>query len=103
MPYNLLNRSYFNFFGNFKVKNLALELHEKASFEVIFEGTVLNVSEHYFADLRIFKVQFPDNRKPLALTVATGMNKKFWTSVPQGRQAEAEKIGSLIALYFKSG
>jgi hypothetical protein len=79
-----------------------LAIFESEAFELSYEGTILKLSEHYVSDQRIFRVEYPDARKPLVLTVAISFGKKFWTSVPQGRQEEAEKIGRLIALYFKS-
>jgi len=73
------------------------------SFEIEFEGMPVNVSEHYVEDTRVFHISFSDKRKPLVITVADGPgNKRWWTSVPEGRQAEAEKVGPLIAWYFKN-
>ncbi|OKS88709.1 hypothetical protein RG47T_4187 [Mucilaginibacter polytrichastri] len=31
-----------------------------------------------------------------------GPKGRFWTSLPEGRQVEAEKVGPLIARYFKN-
>jgi len=75
---------------------------EQAEFEVMLEETVLKVSEHYVNERRIFHIRFPDKTKPLDLTVIQSQGKKAWTSIPQGRQAEAERIGPLIAWYFKN-
>ena len=42
-------------------------------------------------------------KKPLVLTRATGQDSdRFWTSIPQGRQKEAEEIGPLIGEYILS-
>jgi len=65
---------------------------------------IIKVSEHDVKEMRIFHLVFPDRRKPLSITVAErrGTNEKFWTSVPEGRQEEAEKFGKLIAAYIRS-
>jgi hypothetical protein len=45
----------------------------------------------------VYHVVFSDNRKPLVITLAERPNgKDFWTSLPEGRQQEAEDIGRLI-------
>ena len=77
-------------------------MEETHSFEVNYEGKAVRVSEHYISERRVFHVDLPMRGKPLILTVAEGPQGRFWTSVPQGRQEEAEKIGPLIAWYFKN-
>jgi hypothetical protein len=78
-------------------------LDKDAAFEIDYQGTIAKVSEHYIGEERIFRVGFPDGRKTLILTVALDRDKrKFWTSLPQGRQQEASEIGPLIAMYFKN-
>lgn len=43
------------------------------------------------------------NRSMVVITVANDdEGKKFWTSVPEGRQELAEEVGRLVALYVKS-
>lgn len=73
-------------------------------FQVQYEGVTVSVSEHSVSGTRIFHLVFSDNRKALNITVAekrpTG--EKFWTSVPEGRQTEAEQIGKLIANFIRS-
>jgi len=52
--------------------------------------------------LRVFHIDFKGSRKPLVIAVGIGLrDQKFWTSIPQGRQEEAEKIGKLIAEYIR--
>ena len=73
------------------------------TFEIEYEGLTANVGEHDIQDTRIFHIAFGDKRKPLVITVAEGPgNKRWWTSVPQGRQSEAEQIGKLIAAYIRA-
>jgi hypothetical protein len=71
-------------------------------FEIDYEGKAIRVSEHYIREQRVFHVDLPLRGKALILTVTEGPKGRFWTSVPQGRQAEAEKVGPLIAWYFKN-
>lgn len=71
-------------------------------FEIEYEGKPVRVSEHYIDEQRVFHVDLPLRGKALILTIAEGPQGRFWTSVPQGRQAEAEKVGPLIAWYFKN-
>ncbi|MDB4926629.1 hypothetical protein [Mucilaginibacter sp.] len=74
---------------------------DNAVFEIDYEGKAVRVSEHYIGEQRVFNVDLPLRGKALILTVTEGPKGKFWTSVPQGRQADAEKVGPLIAWYFK--
>ena len=75
---------------------------DNAVFEIDYEGKAVRVSEHYIGEQRVFHVDLPLRGKALILTVTEGPKGKFWTSVPQGRQAEAEKVGPLIAWYYKN-
>lgn len=64
---------------------------------------IIQVSEHSLEGERVFHLEFPDKRKPLNLVVAEMPGgKKWWTSLPQGRQQEAEQFGKLIADYIRS-
>jgi hypothetical protein len=75
----------------------------EAPFEIQYEGTTAKVSEHHLQDMRVFRITFTGTRKPLVITVAeTPGGKKWWTSVPQGRQQEAEEVGRLIADYIRA-
>jgi hypothetical protein len=71
-------------------------------FEIDVEGKAVRVSEHYIGERRVFHVDLPLRGKPLILTVTEGPKGRFWTSIPEGRQADAEKVGPLIAWYFKN-
>jgi hypothetical protein len=69
-------------------------------FEILYKGKNVKVSEHSIDDKRVFRVYLD---KPLSITVGeTRSEQKFWTSVPQGRQLEAEETGKLIAAYIRS-
>lgn len=71
-------------------------------FELDYKEEKIKVQRHSLSGQVIFKVRFPDHREPLVLTRALHSNSyKFWTSIPEGRQREAEEIGVLISVYFK--
>ncbi len=72
-------------------------------FEVEIHGRKIGVSEHELAARRIFHIDFKGWKDPLVITVGLGFrDQKFWTSIPQGRQAEAEKVGKLIAEHIRA-
>jgi hypothetical protein len=72
-------------------------------FELENGGIHIRVSEHEVSEERIFHLEFSDKRKPLNITVGGVRPKeRFWTSIPQGRQSEAEQYGKLIANYIRS-
>ncbi len=73
------------------------------NFELDFKGGKIKVSRHSIRSQVIFKIVFSDNRRPLVATRALHADAyKFWTSIPEGRQREAEEVGPLIVEYFKS-
>jgi hypothetical protein len=74
---------------------------EDIQFEVIADGVRLKVTRHHINEQDIFRIEFPDQRKPLITTLASPEYKPFWTSIPQGRQKEATDIGLLIDEYLK--
>lgn len=72
-------------------------------FEIEFKGNVSKVTEAEIKTRRVFYIQFMDGKKPLTITVGRiNKDQKFWTSIPEGRQEEAEEVGKLIAAYIRS-
>jgi len=72
-------------------------------FEIVFLNTRVKVSEHELGERRVFHVELKAPLRPLVITVGLDKKqKKFWTSVPEGRQAEAEQVGKLIAQYIRN-
>lgn len=72
-------------------------------FEIEYQGKPVKVAEHEIKDKRVFHIDFNDWKKPLV--IAVGLNRfeeKFWTSIPEGRQQEAEEVGKLIAIHIRS-
>ncbi len=72
-------------------------------FELDFADGRIKVARHSIGSNVVFSVIFSDNRKPLVLTRAIHANAyRFWTSIPEGRQEEADEVGPIISEYFKS-
>jgi hypothetical protein len=72
-------------------------------FELDYKNERIRVERRLFANQVIYRVLFSNKSAPLALTRTTADNvKKFWTSVPEGRQLEAEEIGLLIEAFIKA-
>jgi len=69
---------------------IKIELHD-----ISFECT-----RHHIKEAEIYRLNFSDRRPPLNITKA-GAEQPFWTSVPQGRQTEAEFFGTRIDEHLK--
>lgn len=68
-----------------------------------YKGGKISVQRHSVAGQIIYHVQFQDKRPPLVITRAINANAaRWWTTIPEGRQREAEEIGPLIAEYLKT-
>jgi hypothetical protein len=72
-----------------------------ANFELELNGVKMYVHELDLPGHTAFKVVFSSNRKPIIVTRTHDYDRVFWTSVPEGRQKEAEGVGALIEDYFK--
>jgi len=76
---------------------------DPAAFDIELYGHVVAVSLHIIKSAKVFHIIFGDHRQPLNITVATDSDdRKFWTSVPEGRQEEAEVAGKAIAAYLRA-
>ena len=70
-------------------------------FVIEYEGQPVRVKEVLMGGRNTYFVSLTD-QPPLALVRANDANGgRFWTSVPEGRQELAEKIGPLIAEQIK--
>jgi hypothetical protein len=71
-------------------------------FTIFYKEASLEVEWLNINGMSIFRV--PVNTKtPLFITrAAKEGGGKFWTSVPEGRQSEAEAIGPLIEAWYKT-
>lgn len=72
------------------------------SFELDFCKEKIKITRHSLGSDVIYRVVFSDKSQPLVLTRTHSNTDKFWTSIPEGRQKEAEEIGSIISEYFKT-
>lgn len=73
-------------------------------FEMQFKGETLRIQRVDMPGARtVYRILFANRTPPLVITRATNFDAdRFWTSIPEGRQREAEQIGPLIAEYVKS-
>jgi hypothetical protein len=73
------------------------------NFELELNGVRMHVARLNLPGHVAFRIEFSSTRKPLVIARATDAEAaKFWTSIPEGRQPEAEGVGKLIEAYFKS-
>ncbi len=74
----------------------------KDKFELDYMDGKISVQRHSIGAQTIFRISFTDRRPPLVISRALHANAfRFWTSIPEGRQSEAEVIGPLISEYYK--
>lgn len=72
-------------------------------FEIEYRDNLAIVTETALKSRRVFHVKFSGANPALTITVGIGSrDEKFWTSIPEGRQEEAEEIGRLIASYIRN-
>ena len=72
-----------------------------STFEVIFNDRPVVVRELSASGRPLFLVALPAS-KPMVITTATGADGQvFWTSVPEGRQDQAQAFGKLIEAHFR--
>jgi len=75
---------------------------KSGKFALDFNNGKIEVSRHSIGEQVIFRIVFSDKRQPLVISRAAHSNAyNFWTSIPEGRQKEAEEVGALISEYFK--
>lgn len=70
-------------------------------FDIILDGVLAKVTEHTIQERQVFRLKFDDHRAPLTISVASTWSGNIWTSIPQGRQQEAERWGKKIAEHLK--
>ena len=77
-------------------------MNNPKQFEVELNGQTVRVSDHTIKSARVFHVVYPNRKPDLNITIAEDKDGvKFWTSVPEGRQEEAEFAGKVIASYIR--
>ena len=74
-----------------------MDLFTNDNFVINYNNEELKVQRQLIANQTVYIVFFTDGKKPLFLNRAMAPdNSLFWTSLPEGRQPEAEEIGPLI-------
>ena len=64
-------------------------------------GKCLTATKHLFGEQEVFRISFSHHRPPLLITLILRQDKNdYWTSIPKGRNAEAEVIGKLLQPYL---
>lgn len=77
-------------------------MNDPQQFQIVLNGHTVQVSMHIISKAKVFHIVYPDSRTPLNITIAENEDGgKFWTSVPEGRQEEAEFAGKVIASYLR--
>ena len=71
-------------------------------FNIAYQGQQLDVQILDVGGQRIYKVNFPSGATLLMTRAKNADGVYFWTSVPEGKQRQAEEIGSLIEPILKS-
>ncbi|HMH34558.1 MAG TPA: hypothetical protein VK543_16080 [Puia sp.] len=73
------------------------------NFELQVNNVTIKVERLNLPGHVAFQVTFTSARLPIVIARAEDFNaSRFWTSIPEGRQKEAEGVGILIEEYFKS-
>lgn len=66
-----------------------------------YQGQSVRVQPKKVGRDLVYALYFEDGRQPLVLTLAkANEGGTFWTSLPEGRQQEAEVFGPLVASYM---
>ena len=76
---------------------------DENNFTLQSHGVTLTVRRLNLPGHVVFRVEFSSAREPIVVARATNADtKRFWTSIPEGRQKEAEGVGKLLEQYFQS-
>ncbi|MGZ3814174.1 MAG: hypothetical protein ACXVA0_20745 [Mucilaginibacter sp.] len=79
-----------------------IDINDPKTFEIDMEGQSVQITIHKIKAAKVFHLVYPSRRPDLNITVAINNDgEKFWTSMPEGRQEEAELAGKLIAAYLR--
>jgi len=81
---------------------MAIQSDYPKEFDIELYGHVASVTAHVIKSSKVFHINYSNHRKALNITVASeSEGGKFWTSLPEGRQEEAEFAGKVIAAYIR--
>jgi hypothetical protein len=83
------------------MSDLFNDFEDSFTFEV--HGVSLTCERVDLPRVVAYRIVFSSRRDPIVITQAKSPdNSKFWTSIPEGRQKEAEGVGRLIDEYLKN-
>jgi hypothetical protein len=72
-------------------------------FQLKSNGVSMKVEKLKLPMLTAFRVKFKGARQPLVIIPQINSNAiKFWKSIPEERQEEADEVGSLIDRYLEA-
>lgn len=70
-------------------------------FSFVSHDVTISCERLNLPDYVAFRVTFSSDRSPIVVARAEGQKRPyFWTSIPEGRQKEAEGVGILIEEYL---
>ena len=72
-----------------------------SKFQIEKDGNNINIEPVSIGGQNLFRIFF-ENQKPFFITRTENNTKKFWTSVPEGKQQIAEQVGLLIEQHYKN-
>lgn len=76
-------------------------MSERKPFELQLNSVSMQVYELDIPKFSAFRIVFSSPRPQLIVARAKNADKQsFWTSIPEGRQKEAESLGNLIEDYL---
>ena len=79
-----------------------IDIDDPKSFDIVVGEQAAQVTIHKIKSAKVFHLVFAARRPSLNSTIATNDDGgKFWTSVPEGRQEEAELAGKAVAAYLR--
>lgn len=77
-------------------------MNDPQEFNIELNGQPARVSVHVIQRAKVYHVVYTGGRPPLNITIAEKEDGgSFWTSVPEGRQEEAEFAGKVIGSYIR--
>jgi hypothetical protein len=98
MEYNQIHQ-----FRNFSSTDELNKITLMRAFEKIVNDVTVKFCEINIPTYTAFHVSFSSSRRPLIVARSKDSNEEtFWTSIPEGRQKEAEGVGKLIDEYLKT-
>lgn len=78
------------------------DIHDPQAFDIEVSGQLAHVTVHKIKSAKVFHLVFNCHRPVLNITMAIdNEGNKFWTSLPEGRQEEAELAGEAIGTYLR--